>query len=252
MFDTISHGHLDEDAGWRSALALLIVGFVTTSCWTTVVLVTAIAARHALPPLPPAPPDDEPYILLAADPEVPLEEPAARPPPPKARGTSDAEPEPEPDTPDVAEDPPPLDDPPKDKVVDQAPSQGVVGGELGGDVQGELGGLTGGTGSTLGARLGPASGPVPVPWSDVKVKRRVDVRYPDAARELDLDDVLCHVHVRIDTRGHPVDVRVASCPSVFHASARESLYAWRFYPARRGSTKVPAQFTVSIRYKLRN
>lgn len=251
MFDTISHGHLDEDAGWRSALALLIVGFVTTSCWTTVVLVTAIAARHALPPLPPAPPDDEPYILLAADPEVPLEEPAARPPPPpRAQGTPDAEPEP--DTPDVAEDPPPLDDPPKDKVVDQAPSQGVVGGELGGDVQGELGGLTGGTGSTLGARLGPASGPVPVPWSDVKVKRRVDVRYPDAARELDLDDVLCHVHVRIDTRGHPVDVRVASCPSVFHASARKSLYAWRFYPARRGTTKVPAQFSLSIRYKLRN
>jgi len=259
MFDSIGHGHRDEEAPTRSLLALLIVGVVFTSCWSSVVLVTALSHSASLPLDDVASIDDDVLVPLTMDDARPtLTAPEPPPPPPAAAAAPTVpddpiEPEPEPETPDdMVEDVKPLDDPPRDQVRSQATTpgeqHGVEWGQEGGTAEGMQMGELGGTGTRLGTG---ETGPTRVPGSEVRVRRRVEPRYPEAARSLGLGDVTCRVKVTVDARGVPSQVDVSHCPRVFHTSAREALFAWRFYPARRGGRKVAATFSLGIRYRLR-
>ena len=66
--------------------------------------------------------------------------------------------------------------------------------------------------------------------------------YPEAANELNLGEVTCRVRVYIDESGVPYNIEIEACPMVFHESAKEALYKWRWYPAKVEGTKVKAQF----------
>ena len=144
----------------------------------------------------------------------------------------------------------PLEDPPKDELQSQAFQDGADDGVADGDPDGDPRGIQGGAPNGTGTRLGPP-GPVRISGSDVKIRRRVQPHYPDAAKAMNLGEVICRTRIFIDAEGRPTDVQVSSCPRVFHASAREALFAWRFYPARTAGRKVPATFSLSIRYRLR-
>jgi len=87
--------------------------------------------------------------------------------------------------------------------------------------------------------------------SDVRKKRMVEPRYPEAARTMNLGDVSCKVRMYIDETGTPIRLDFEQCPKVFHASARDALMKWRFYPARDpNGKKTKAQFILKIKYRL--
>lgn len=119
------------------------------------------------------------------------------------------------------------------------------------DVQGRDGSL-----SVIENPIDPALLPPPTQAPDgryeVRVKRRVAPTYPTAAKRLNLDEVPCRVQVTIDEGGIPYRVDDVDCPKVFHESAREALFQWRWYPAKIDGEVVHATFAVVIRYRLRS
>lgn len=98
---------------------------------------------------------------------------------------------------------------------------------------------------------GVGGGARAVHWSEVRVKRRVEPRFPEAARQLELTDTRCTLHLVIDEHGVPSDVQARSCNKVFAPSALEAAWQWRFYPMKVNGQAVPASFDLSIVYKLR-
>ena len=111
---------------------------------------------------------------------------------------------------------------------------GVEGGVVGGVVGGVLGGQLG------GVRV--------FHHSEVKVKRRVQPRYPPAAQDLNLGDVVCRVNVFIDEKGVPYDIEPQNCPKVFHQEVKDALYKWRWYPAKVEGKAVKGQFLMAIKF----
>ena len=87
--------------------------------------------------------------------------------------------------------------------------------------------------------------------SEVEVKKRIEPRYPKTAKEANLGDQRCLAKVYIDETGTPYKVLVENCPKVFHASTREAILKWRWYPPKVGKQKVKAQITIGITYKVR-
>jgi hypothetical protein len=106
------------------------------------------------------------------------------------------------------------------------------------------GGIPGGMGSSGG-------GPRSVHWTDVTVKVRAKPKMPEAARVLSFTEESCNVRFFIDEKGKPYDIRLEDCPTIFHDSALEAAWQWRFYPYRDHGVPTKAQFVLSIIYKLR-
>ncbi len=189
--------------------------------------------------------EEEPIEVTFID-EAVAPAPPPPPPPPAGRKRSvvPTEPQPQPeevereveDLKEVTEKPPP----------DEG-TYGVEGGVEGGVVGGVVGGVLGGVpGGQLG---GP---PVrAVHWSEVQVKKRVQPKMPDAAKELGLSEERCQVRFYIDEKGEPYDVRIEACPAIYQQSALEAAWGWRFYPMKVEGQKVKAQFVLTIVYRLK-
>jgi len=189
--------------------------------------------------------EEEPIEVTFVD-EVAAAPPPPPPPPAGHRKTpvDVKEPQPQPEEvereveelKEVTEEPPPDDG-----------GYGVEGGVEGGVVGGVVGGVLGGVpGGQLG---GP---PVrAVHWSEVEVKKRVQPKMPDAAKELGLSEERCQVRFFIDEKGEPYDVRIETCPAIYQQSALEAAWGWRFYPMKVEGQKVRAQFVLTIVYRLK-
>ncbi len=194
-----------------------------------------------------------------APPEEPEEEVAPPPPPPPPPPPSTPEPEEEEeedaeevdveeveeeveleDVKDLRQD---LDDATKYKHEDAGIEGGVEGGVAGGVLGGSLGGVPGG-------ELGGHSEVRAVHWSEVKPKRRIAPKMPDAAKQLNMSEERCNVRFFINEKGVPYDVRLETCPAVFHESALEAAWKWRFYPMKVEGKAVKTQFTLAILYRL--
>lgn len=187
-------------------------------------------------------PEPEPVRLTFLDlapsaPPGPASAPAARPRrAPEAAPAAPAAPAPSPEPAPVAAVDPAL-------AAAAGPTSGELGGPEGGG-EGEGEGATGGGG-------GGGGGARAVHWSEVKVKRRVEPRFPEAALSLGLTEERCRLRITIDARGEPSDVDVITCNAVFQPSALEAAWAWRFYPMKVNGQGVPAAFDLLIVYRQR-
>ncbi len=164
-------------------------------------------------------------------------EPAA-PAPPKARSNPSSRPTPTP-TPTLEPSPSPVI--PAPAVLDPGglPGDGLVSsGE--GEGEGE-----GGEGE------GEGSGARAYHYTEVTVRRRVAPEFPEAARQLGLNEAKCRVRFVVDERGDPEEVNVTGCPEAFAPSAREAAWKWRFMPMRENGVAVKATFELSIIYRLK-
>lgn len=248
MFDGVGRNR-DEEATKRSAQSLVattLLGFVGTCVAGAVIVATAV------PPVDSSAVEDYSdvveFVIQQQEPEA-LQLPA----PPRAikRAAPDIETEVAPVEPDVEREITPL-----TEVVDPVVAE-AGGGSPDGDIDGDPTSThvgTPGTGTTdCGEDCGgpPTGGPMAIHWTEVQAKRRVAPEYPDQARDMDLGEVSCKVLMTIDERGRTTGVQMKSCPAVFHKSAEQALMKWTFYPAKAGGKSVPAQFLLSIRYKLR-
>ncbi len=116
---------------------------------------------------------------------------------------------------------------------------GVVGGVVGGEIGGVLGGQLGGTGVNM------------VHWSDVKPKRRVNPKFPQAAKALNITEESCNVRFFIDEQGKPYDIKVEKCSNLFHENVLAAAWKWRFYPVKsENGTAVKSSFVLRIKFKL--
>ncbi|MEQ1506763.1 MAG: energy transducer TonB, partial [Myxococcota bacterium] len=129
----------------------------------------------------------------------------------------------------------------KEEVKSDAKPAGVVGGVEGGVEGGVVGGVLGG---------GPGTGVRVFHQSELEVKKRVNPEYPEAARALNLGDQRCLVKVIMDEEGVPFNVIVDACPKVFHDVTREAILKWRWYPPKDGKSKIKAQTTIAVTFKL--
>jgi serine/threonine protein kinase len=86
--------------------------------------------------------------------------------------------------------------------------------------------------------------------TELRVKSRSDLRYPTAARALNLGDHRCLAKVFIDEKGVPYDVIVESCPRAFFEDTRRAILAWRWYPPTDGVEACKALTTIAVNYKL--
>ncbi|MEQ1570793.1 MAG: hypothetical protein ABMA64_34510 [Myxococcota bacterium] len=176
---------------------------------------------------------------------------------PEGGGTPDLPAAPEPRPQSQASEPDPDAQPPEAALAVITPEPTGPTGASGTPDPGTGGGTGGGTTNQVGTSDGE---PCTVDCGEVQlrthttleVKRRVQPRYPESARALDLGEQRCAATVRVDAEGVPFEVVVEDCPAVFHAQTRESLLAWRFWPARDGRVRIPAQTRISVVYRLQD
>jgi outer membrane biosynthesis protein TonB len=245
VFDNIGKD-LDEEANKRRAMSLFltlaglgaVVGLgvgITAYTAARVVMETTLADQmvelvedvmdQALPPPPPPPP-----------------------PPPAAADASEEEEVTEPEPDEMVEEVQELKEEVKEEIKSDVKPAGVEGGQEGGVEGGVVGGVQGGVeGGVLGGQLG---GVKVFHHSELEVKKRVQPEYPEAAKALDLGDQRCLVKVFIDEEGTPYDAIVDTCPKVFHDAAKQAILKWRWYPPKDGKSRVKAQTTIAIIYKL--
>lgn len=256
MFDNIGALRDDEAlARQAAALALVAAGGLLTGA-----LVLALAALRWSAPSLPAGPDEPMFEVAIGEPDLaPLVAPGAPPPPPPRAAVAPVEPDDgtHRDEPDEApEEAAPL-DPIRDEVRSAARLDGRAdgrdGGVDGGDPNGRDDGVIGGDPNAVGpGGAGSGSGgPRVLHGSAVRVKRRVDTAYPEAARQLAIDEARCDVRVVIDERGVPLQVAFDACPAPFRPTTTEAVMRWRWYPARdeTGSPQA-ATFRLAVLYKL--
>lgn len=250
MFDSVGR-NLDDEAAKRSAQSAVIMA-IAVSCTAGVVVLAGMwtvreIIRDELEDL-----DIVQVEILEEDMEDLEAPPPPPPPPPPPSG-----PEPDDEEDDEEEEPDELDDQVQDleekvedKIKDADKPKGVEGGVEGGQEGGVIGGVIGGVeGGVLGGKLGGTGGAKVVHHSQVEVKKRVDPRYPPAARGLGLSTQRCIATVEIDTQGVPTRVNVDSCPKVFHPSTEEALLKWRWYPYKIDGERVDVSTKIAVVYK---
>lgn len=255
MFDNVGKS-TDEEALQRSAIALgIVVG--TTGLIAGIVVLYGIVLAFIFVAEEVVgieiPEEDLVDLFLEEDPELEAPPPPPPPPPPAAADMMDDEEEEEEEIEDVpdemVEEVAELEEKIEDEVKNAKRPEGKEGGVEGGVEGGEIGGVQGGViGGVVGGTLGGATA---MHHTDVKTRLRTELRYPEQARQMNLGDVSCRVRIFIDEKGKPYDVKFMKCPQPFHASAREGLLKWRWYPARQNGQKVRATFPLNIKYKLR-
>jgi outer membrane biosynthesis protein TonB len=254
LFDSVGK-NLDEDAGKRTAASIGLTLVMLTVVGSAVFVYGLYKAVEVIAP---ELIEDLEMIELALDDEA-LDEEAPPPPPPPPPPAADAADEEEEEDEEEDETPQPdemqeevadLDKQIDDKLKDADKPKGAVGGVIGGVEGGVVGGKIGGViGGDLNGRLGGAK---VFHHSEVKPKVRTMPAYPAAAKTMNLGDVSCKVRIFIDEAGKPYDVVFEACPKVFHGSANDAIFKWRWYPARdENNAKVRAQFLLNIKYTLR-
>lgn len=247
MFDTIGRND-DDEAPRRSFAALLItslllgggaaftvalVGYQVAETMTPTAIedvyveleeVPDIIERPELPDLPKGLPGPAGPSGMAGD----VENRPAEPPAPDAPREAD-----EPD--------PRVTDLPKERPV--ANSSGTSGPPS--NTRG-----TAGTGSCIDCgNGGGGGGDVHLHVSELEARRKALPRYPEAAMGLDLGEQACFVKLRVDEKGFTQVLGVEGCDPVFHATAREALERWRWYPKRVNGSKVTARTQVKVVFK---
>jgi hypothetical protein len=234
MFDNIGRNTDEEFTKRRAAsvsITFLLVGG-SIGLWVGIGLYTAVEVILD-------PNLDEEMVELLTEEAVP-DLPPPPPPPPAAQAeeqTDETEPTPDELVEDIRE----LDENVKDEMKSDIKPAGVEGGVEGGVV----GGVVGGT-------LGPKGGSVRVfHHSELEVKKRIYPEYPEAARELNLGDQRCLAVVFMDEEGVPYQVNVDNCPKVFELPTEEAMLKWRWYPPKDGKSKVKAQTTIAVTYKMK-
>lgn len=227
MFDSIGRD-LDEEANKRSAisfgitvggLGMIALGFVAASYF----VVKTVAPQLLLP---------EDMVEVMLDEEI-LEAPPPPPPPPSSAPEEDEEEEPDEMIEEIKE----LEEKIEKEVKAKKEPAGPKGGVEGGVIGGVEGGTVGGT------------GPMVMHSSKLTVKKQVQPIYPAAAETLNLGDQRCRARVFIDETGRVYDVRVETCPKVFHTATQSALMQWRYYPPKSGKDKVKAQILIGVTFK---
>ena len=246
MFDNIGKD-LDEEANKRRAASLGITVFGLAAITGITVGITAWTAAEVL--LDTDLEAEMVELLEEAIDELAPPPPPPPPPPPAAAPDEEEEEEvtePEPD--EMVEEVEELKEEVKEEIKSDIKPQGVEGGKEGGVEGGQVGGVDGGiVGGELGGKLG---GVRVFHHSELEVKKRVNPRYPESAKSLQLGDQRCLVKVFIDEKGIPFDAVVEKCPKVFHAGTKEAILRWRWYPPKDGKNKIKAQTTIAVTYKL--
>jgi len=188
------------------------------------------------------------FVDVAAPPPPPP------PPPPPAASSTPEETKVEEDKPEEIQEPDEIQELPDklpDPVADAGTVGGVEGGVEGGVVGGTVGGVIGGViGGELGGQLG-GDGVRAVHWSQVKAKRRVEPRFPEAAKALGLKEERCNVRLYIDEEGVPYDINLDACPKVFQDEAKGAALKWRFYPYKDEGIARKTTFMLSFKFVLR-
>lgn len=239
MFDNIGRD-LDEEANKRraSALFLTLVGLggavgltVGIGMWTAAEVILDVDLEQEM-------------VQLIEDVIEDMPPPPPPPPPPPAAAQQEEEEPEEPEPDEMVEEIKELKEEVKQEVKSEAKPAGVEGGQEGGVVGGVVGGVPGGVvGSTgTGVRV--------FHHSELEVKKRVNPSYPEAARALNIGDQRCLAKVFINEEGVPYEVVVESCPKVFHEDTKAAILKWRWYPPKDGKSKVKAQTTIAVTYKL--
>lgn len=92
--------------------------------------------------------------------------------------------------------------------------------------------------------------PVELDFSQVRVLQRVDPAYPPLALRAHLQGSVVLLLV-VDAQGRPSEVQVVSAPPLFQEEALRAVRQWRFEPARLGERAVPAQFRLTLNFRLK-
>ena len=144
----------------------------------------------------------------------------------------------------------PAEEPSEEPEVEEEEEEGEEGGQEGGVEGGVQGGVVGGVvGGVLGGQLGGFNA---VHWSDVKIKRQIPPKFPQAAKRLNITEERCLVRFFIDEKGKPMEVKIEKCNKIFHDELTSAAMKWRFYPVKSESgQKAKAQFLLSVVFKLR-
>jgi periplasmic protein TonB len=202
-------------------------------------------------------PEDLPVEVTFFDAAPP---PPPPPPPPggskkkkkkKKKKPKEVIPEPEEVEPEIEElDEPDDPEPEPEELPEEEEDEGEDGGQEGGVVGGVKGGVVGGVvGGQLGNQL---NGFTSVHWTDVKIKKRVQPKMPQAAKALNITEETCQVRFFIDTKGIPEKIDILKCSKIFHDSARTAAQKWKFYPLRSETgQKQSATFILNIKYRLK-
>ena len=236
MFDHVGRDP-DEEAGKRGAMSAGLTLLLTAgSVGLTIGIASWTAAEVVLEMV-----DDMDMVEIVME-DVPEELPPPPPPPPPGPEEEEEEEEEEPEPDEMDEEIKELDKEPEKELKNAANAPK-------GDPEGVVGGVIGGVeGGVVGGTLGNVH---VLHHSEVEVKKRIEPRYPKTAKEANLGDQRCLAKVYIDETGTPYKVLVENCPKVFHASTREAILKWRWYPPKVGKQKVKAQITIGITYKVR-
>ncbi|MCB9664942.1 MAG: energy transducer TonB [Alphaproteobacteria bacterium] len=249
MFDSVGR-NLDEDANKRGATAVGIIVLLTGATALAIVLAGLWAVREIVREVV----EDDAPMLVDLEPEEEADDllPPPPPPPPPSSGPEEEEEEEEDDAeeePDELEDVQELEEEVKEEPVKSAERpKGVEGGVEGGQEGGVIGGVLGGVeGGVLGGSLN--SGPKVVHHSQVEWKRKVEPRYPMAAKGMGLGEQRCIAEVHIDADGVPTRVSVDRCPKVFHAGTEEALLKWRSYPYKLDGEKITVSVKIAVVYR---
>ncbi len=240
MFDHVGKDP-DEESGKRRAMSLGLTLLLFGVGGGVSAGLAYYTATEVIPDLI----EDIQLVELVEIDDVQEEEAPPPPPPPPPPGPEeeiDEESTEEPTPDEMVEEVEELDKEVEDKVAtDKGRPPGDPDGVVGGEIGGVAGGVVGGTGSAVRV----------MHHSEVEVKKRVDPKYPKAAKDANLGDQRCLVKVKIDEAGKPYDVKVENCPKVFHGATREAIMKWAWYPPKVDKQKVKAQITIGVNYKVR-
>lgn len=249
MFDGVGTSR-DEEAVRRGAKSLLLGTLL--GCMG-VCGVTAGVLLAAAPPEPVSAHEVEPLPFELVAEVEPVPNIQAPPPPPRRSAAREEDPSeptiPQPD--DLQSEPQALAE--TVSTVVAAEASGTADGDPLGEDGGLDGGVLNGTGEACpngdcavgGRRV------VSVHHTEVQVLRRIPPRYPDAARDLELEEVRCVARITINERGVPEAVAIVDCPQAFHAETERALLKWRFRPATVEGETTAAQFVLRVNYRLR-
>lgn len=245
MFDTVGR-HNDEEATRRSFASLLITGLLLgagaafTVGFTTYQVVEQLTDTETVCEWDPT--------LVEVDEVIP-DLPPLPPAPAKARkGVADA-PEDPPEADEPVADPAPL-EAAKTKMVDSSPVKGLADGGDDGDPDSKN--LGPGNGTCVENCAPGGTGEADLRFfhsTELDVKRRARVIYPDAAAQAGLGEQRCVAQVRMSEKGVPYSVEVRGCPKIFHEATRSALMKWRWYPPKRNKIRTKASVSIAVVFK---
>jgi hypothetical protein len=243
MFEHVGKD-LDPSADRRHAASLMLITALLAGATAAIV---AIAAWRTTELVLGQVDDIEVAFVEIGDDDPEL---GGAPPPPAPRAAPPTATAADPDPEAVAS----LEVPPEAAVTDPVPASGTAEDAGSDGLHGGIGrgGSVPGTNGGGGGGDGHGDGDIRVlHHSEVVVKRRVSPAWPaDAdADTLGVASVDCRVSVRVDRSGAPTGVDVLDCPAVFHASVREALLRWRWFPAEVDGAPVAASFQLIVRYR---